>query len=59
MEVRSNFPPSSVSFGVSVSDVFLAVVGEDEEEDSVARLRPLTPYGELSTRIIISLASGS
>jgi hypothetical protein len=32
----------------------------DEAEDaSVARARPLMPYGELSTRSIISYASGS
>jgi hypothetical protein len=46
------------------SDLVLTPAGcgrafDEAEDASAARARPLTPYGELSTRLIISYARGS
>jgi hypothetical protein len=47
-----------------VSDLVLTPAGcgrafDEAEDASAARARPLMPYGELSTRSIISYARGS
>jgi hypothetical protein len=53
VEVSSIFP----SFCVEESE--FVPEGRDFAGIPLSRLRPFTPYGELSTRLMISLAKGS